>query len=71
MVKKKKVTQDKIIELYMDAVSDSKNPDSISSFAKENNFAEEDFYKHYSDFKELEKSIFVSEVFIILFPIEL
>lgn len=73
MEKKNKVTKDKIIEWYMNAVSNSEKPDSISSFAQENNFKETYFYKHYTSFKDLEKSIFgvfVEETLQLLFSTE-
>ena len=58
MAKKKNITQDKIVEWYMNSVLTSGKPTSIYSFAQENNFEESDFYKHYSSFENLEKSIF-------------
>ncbi len=58
MAKKKNITQDKIIELYMNSVLISGKPNSIYAFALQNNFEETDFYKHFSSFKSLEKSIF-------------
>ena len=58
MAKKKNITQEKIVEWYMNSVLTSGKPTSIYSFAQENNFEESDFYKHYSSFENLEKSIF-------------
>jgi len=59
MAKKKNISSEKIIELYMDYVlQHSENPKSIYIFAKENNFEENDFYQHYTSFENIEKSIF-------------
>ena len=35
------------------------NPKSVFSFAKENNFEESDFYKHFSSLEHIKESIFV------------
>ena len=40
-----------IIEWYMNTVLSSGQPNSIFSFAKENNFEEAEFYKHFSSFE--------------------
>lgn len=58
MAKKKNITQEKIIEWYMNTVLLSGQPNSIFSFAKENNFEEAEFYKHFSSFESLEKAVF-------------
>jgi hypothetical protein len=58
MAKKKNITQEKIVEWYMNSILTSGKPKSIFSFAQENNFEETDFYKFYSNFENLEKSIF-------------
>jgi hypothetical protein len=58
MTEKNNITQDKIVELYMNSVLISGKPSSIYSFAEDNNFEESEFYKHYSSFESLEKSIF-------------
>ncbi|WP_064966643.1 TetR family transcriptional regulator C-terminal domain-containing protein [Tenacibaculum ovolyticum] len=58
MTGKNNITQDKIVELYMNSVLISGKPSSIYSFAEDNNFEESEFYKHYSSFESLEKSIF-------------
>ena len=58
MEREKIITQEKIVELYMTSVLTSGKPRSIFSFAHDNNFEESDFYKHYSSFEALEKSIF-------------
>lgn len=58
MSEKNNITKEKIIKYYMDSVLTSGNPISIYSFAKENNFEESDFYKHYSSFESIEKNIY-------------
>ncbi len=58
MAKKKNITQEKIVELYMNTILLTGKPQSVFSFAKENNFEESNFYKFYSSFESLEKSIF-------------
>ncbi len=58
MAKKKNITQEKIVEWYMNTVLTSGKPHSIFSFAQENNFEESNFYKYFSSFESLEKSIF-------------
>lgn len=52
------ITEDKIIELYMDTVLISGKPASIYAFAQKNEFEESEFYKYFSSFENLEKSIF-------------
>lgn len=52
------ITQDKIIELYMNTVLISERPTSIYAFATNNNFEEAVFYQYFSSFKSLEKAIF-------------
>lgn len=58
MAKKKNITQEKIVEWYMNTVLTSGKPHSIFLFAQENNFEESNFYKYFSSFESLEKSIF-------------
>jgi len=59
MAKKKNITSDRIIEMYMDYVlQHNEKPKSIYIFAKENNFEESDFYQHYTSFENIETSIF-------------
>ena len=53
MAKKKNITQEKIVEWYMNSILTSGKPKSIFSFAQENNFEETDFYKFYSNFENL------------------
>ncbi len=58
MTRKKEITSEVIIEFYMNSVLMSGRPESIFSFAKNNNFEEADFYKCFSSFESLEKAIF-------------
>ena len=59
MAKKKKNTQNDITSWYMDYVlNHNKNPSSVYSFAKENNFEESLFYNYYGSFEAIEKDIF-------------
>ena len=58
MTKKKNITQEKIVEWYMNSVLISGKPISVYAFAHENNFEESDFYKYFATFESLEKSIF-------------
>jgi len=48
----------KILESFIDSVSmNGKAPASVYAFCKEREISEEDFYKHFSNFSALEKSI--------------
>ncbi|MGY0392679.1 TetR family transcriptional regulator C-terminal domain-containing protein [Bizionia sp. KMM 8389] len=59
MAKKKNITNDKLITFYMDYVlTHNQEPESVYAFAKAFNFNESDFYKHFTTFKVLEKTIF-------------
>ncbi|MCD8447346.1 TetR family transcriptional regulator C-terminal domain-containing protein [Tenacibaculum finnmarkense] len=58
MENKETITEEKIIELYMNSVLISGKPTSIYAFATDNNFEESEFYQYFSSFKSLEKSIF-------------
>lgn len=59
MAKKKNITQDLLIEWYMDEVLSEKEPlTSVYAFAKKYNFDESAFYSYFSGFDHLEKSIF-------------
>ena len=59
MAKKKNITQNLLIEWYMDEVLSEKEPiTSVYAFAKKYNFDESKFYVHFSGFDHLEKSIF-------------
>ena len=73
MAKKKSITQNKLIELYMDYVLQHNHaPKSIYSFSKSNGFEEAEFYKLFGNFDALEKSIFgaiaASFTLLFLFP---
>lgn len=58
MTKKKGITSDKIVELYMNTVLLNGTPKSVYSFALENKFDETEFYSFFSSFEALEKQIF-------------
>ena len=59
MAKKKNITENDIISWYMDDVlNHNKQPSSVYSFAKENNFEEALFYKYFGSFDIVEKGIF-------------
>ena len=59
MAKKKNITTNSIISMYMDHVlQHNQQPKSVYIFTKENNFDESDFYQHFTSFDSLEKSIF-------------
>ena len=59
MPKKKKITENEIIDFYMQYVlNHGEKPKSVYFFAKENHFEEGEFYLHFSSFEALEKEIF-------------
>ncbi|RMB60528.1 TetR/AcrR family transcriptional regulator [Dokdonia sinensis] len=59
MAKQKKITQARIIDIYMDEVVQlGEKPESIASFLASHNFDEEDFYTHFENFEKLDKTIF-------------
>lgn len=59
MAKKKEISTNDIISLYMEYVLENDSePKSVYSFAKENKFEESEFYAHFPSFKVLEQSIF-------------
>lgn len=59
MAKKKNITANGIISMYMDYVlQHNEQPKSVYIFTKENNFEESDFYQHFTSFENIEKSIF-------------
>ena len=59
MAKKKNITQDLLINWYMDEVLSEKEPvNTVYAFAKKYNFNEPAFYTFFSGFEHLEKSIF-------------
>ncbi len=59
MAKKKNITQDLLIEWYMDDILSEKNSiNTVYAFAKKHNFEESKFYTFFSGFEHLEKRIF-------------
>ena len=63
MPKKKKITKNDLLSWYMNFVLEhNRQPKSVFSFAKENNFEESDFYNFYASFEAIENSVF-SEFF--------
>lgn len=61
MAKKKKITKDAIVSMYMEYVLEhSSNPSSVYKFAKINNFEETLFYEHFSSFEAIETGVFKS-----------
>lgn len=59
MAKKKTITENNLIDFYMDYVLEhGKSPHSVYKFAKDNNFEEALFYNHFGNFKALEQKIF-------------
>lgn len=63
MPKKKNIKKNDLLTWYMDYVLEhNQKPKSVFSFAKENNFEEQEFYKYYGSFEAIENSIF-SEFF--------
>jgi hypothetical protein len=61
MAKNKNLTDNDLIKMYVDYIlKHDKKPISIYLFAKQNNFEEAVFYKHYANFNILEQRIFKS-----------
>lgn len=61
MAKKKTITENNLIDFYMDYVLEhGKSPHSVYKFAKDNNFEEALFYNHFGNFKALEQKIFTA-----------
>ncbi len=59
MAKKKNITAETIIQLFMDEVlNNNAYPKSVYKFASDNNFEEGLFYKYFASFKSLEQHIF-------------
>lgn len=59
MAKKKNITENNLIDFYMDYVLEhGREPHSVYKFAKDNNFEEALFYNHFGTFKALEQKIF-------------
>jgi hypothetical protein len=61
MAKNKNLTDNDLIKMYIDYIlKHDEKPVSIYIFAKQNNFEEAVFYKHYANFNTLEQRIFKS-----------
>ena len=59
MARKRKITQEDIIDFYMDTVVKNQGkPSSIESFCQDLNYDPELFYEHFNSFEELDKTIF-------------
>lgn len=58
MAKKKNVTVNQLFTWYMSEGEKGNFPESITTFAAMNNFDENQFYRHFDSFLELEKNIF-------------
>ncbi|NNC69530.1 MAG: TetR/AcrR family transcriptional regulator [Flavobacteriaceae bacterium] len=59
--KKKNINSEKLISWYMEYVTEKERiPKSIGTFAKASNFEEQLFYKHYTNFTELDQDIYKS-----------
>ncbi|MFL1011525.1 TetR family transcriptional regulator C-terminal domain-containing protein [Flavisericum labens] len=59
MAKKKNITTDTIISLYMDFILENgEKPKSVYAFTKTNNFDEAKFYQHFASFDAVEKAVF-------------
>jgi len=57
--KKKTITRDEIVSIYMDEVLEKgQKPKSVYHFAKENDFTEAEFYAFFGTLEGLEKEIF-------------
>lgn len=61
MAKKRNITENNLIDFYMDYVLEhGREPHSVYKFAKDNNFEEALFYNHFGTFKALEQKIFTA-----------
>lgn len=59
MAKKKNISSNLIIEWYMDYILEhNKQPNSVYTFSKSNNFDEQKFYEHFASFQVVEAQIF-------------
>ena len=59
MAKKKTLTEEQLIDLYMDYVLEhDQQPKTVYAFAKTNNFEEQKFYEFFASFQGLEAHIF-------------
>jgi AcrR family transcriptional regulator len=71
MAKKKNITRNDIISMYMEYVLEhDKSPTSVFSFAKANNFEEALFYKFFGSFEAVESGIFKAFFDNTLAPLE-
>jgi len=59
MAKKKNISNQDIISMYMDYVLEhNRTPHTIYAFAKANNFDEQKFYEHFGSFDAVEEHVF-------------
>ncbi|MHA7941730.1 TetR family transcriptional regulator C-terminal domain-containing protein [Formosa sp. 3Alg 14/1] len=59
MAKKKIITEEQLIDFYMDyALEHNQQPKTVYAFAKVNNFEEQKFYEFFASFQALEAAIF-------------
>lgn len=59
MAKKKNISGNLIIEWYMDYILEhNKQPNSVYTFSKSNNFDEQKFYEHFASFQVVEEQVF-------------
>jgi hypothetical protein len=59
MAKKKTVTSQRIITMYMDYILEhDQSPKSVYAFSKLNDFEEKEFYSHFASFEAIEKGVF-------------
>lgn len=59
MAVKKKISQARLIDLYMEAVAkEERKPFNIESFAQEYEFEEARFFRYFEDFESLDRRIF-------------
>ncbi|WP_298761732.1 TetR family transcriptional regulator C-terminal domain-containing protein [uncultured Psychroserpens sp.] len=59
MAKKKTITNNDIISMYMDYVLEhNQQPNTVYAFTKANKFEEQKFYDHFGSFEALEKEVF-------------
>lgn len=60
MPKKKKISKDAIIEMYMSYILDNNStPKNVYEFTSSNNFKENEFYSFFGSFEGLEQEIFM------------
>ena len=59
MAKKKNISKQNIITLYMDYILEhNENPKSVYAFSKHHNFEESKFYEFFATFEAIEKGVF-------------